>query len=75
MKKVIGLALGALIFALSVSAHAQQAGKVFRIGILDPSTGSGSAVLWETFRQELHKLGWVEGKKYHHRVQVCRAKA
>jgi putative ABC transport system substrate-binding protein len=43
-------------------AHAQQTGKVFRIGILDPSTASGSAVLWEAFRQELSKLGWIEGK-------------
>ena len=37
-------------------------GKIFRIGFLDPSTASGSAVLWEAFRQELGKLGWVEGK-------------
>jgi putative ABC transport system substrate-binding protein len=43
-------------------AQAQQTGKVFRIGILDPSTASGSAVLWEAFRQELSKLGWNEGK-------------
>jgi putative tryptophan/tyrosine transport system substrate-binding protein len=43
-------------------AEAQQTGKVFRIGILDPSTASGSTVLWEVFRQELRKLGWVEGK-------------
>ena len=33
-KKVIGVALGALLFAPSVSAHAQQMGKVFRIGHL-----------------------------------------
>ena len=56
-KKVIGLALGALLFALSVSAEAQQTGKIFRIGFLDPSTASGSAVLVEAFRQELTKLG------------------
>jgi putative tryptophan/tyrosine transport system substrate-binding protein len=43
-------------------AQAQQPQKVPRIGILDPSTASGSAVLWEAFRQELGKLGWVEGK-------------
>jgi putative ABC transport system substrate-binding protein len=43
-------------------AHAQQAGKVPRIGRLDASTASGSAVLWEAFRQELSKLGWIEGK-------------
>jgi putative tryptophan/tyrosine transport system substrate-binding protein len=43
-------------------AHAQQPGKVARIGFLDPSTASGSAVLLEAFRQELSKLGWIEGK-------------
>ena len=45
-----------------VSADAQQAGKIFRIGFLDHSTASGSAVLVEAFRQELSKLGWIEGK-------------
>ena len=43
-------------------AEAQQPGKVFRIGFLDTSTASGSAVLVEAFRQELSKLGWIEGK-------------
>ena len=61
-KKVIGLALGALLFAPSLSAQAQQAGKVFRIGFLDNSTASSIAVLLEAFRQELRKLGWIEGK-------------
>ena len=42
--------------------QAQQAGKIFRIGFLDASTASGSAVLVEAFRQELSKLGWIEGK-------------
>ena len=41
---------------------AQQPGKIFRIGFLDSSTASGSAVLLEAFRQELSKLGWIEGK-------------
>ena len=43
-------------------AEAQQTGKIFRIGFLDTSTASGSAVLVEAFRQELSKLGWIEGK-------------
>jgi putative tryptophan/tyrosine transport system substrate-binding protein len=59
-KKVIGLALGALLFALSVSAATQQAGKVARIGFLDRSTSSALQV--SPFLQELSKLGWVEGK-------------
>src|SRR5262245_57881162 len=63
-KKGIGLALGALLFALSVSAPAQQPGKIFRIGFLDSSTASGSAVLVDAFRQELSKLGWIEEKNF-----------
>ena len=52
-----------MLFALSCfRADAQQAGKIFRIGFLDPSTASGIAVLVEAFRQELSKLGWIEGK-------------
>ena len=43
-------------------AEAQQPGKIFRIGFLDASTAAGSAVLAEAFRQELSKLGWIEGK-------------
>ena len=45
-----------------MSADAQQPGKIFRIGFLDTSTASGIAVLVEAFRQELSKLGWIEGK-------------
>jgi ABC-type uncharacterized transport system substrate-binding protein len=62
LMKVIGLALGALLSALSVSAHAQQPGKIFRIGFLDSTTASGQAVLLDALRQELSKLGWIEGK-------------
>ena len=61
-KKLTVLALSAMLFALCGSASAQQTGKVPRIGFLDPSTTSGSAVLLDAFRQELSKLGWIEGK-------------
>ena len=43
-------------------AEAQQAGKVFRIGFLERSTAAGSAVLLTAFREEMSKLGWIEGK-------------
>ena len=43
-------------------ATAQQPGKIFRIGYLFNSTASGSASLVDAFRQELSKLGWIEGK-------------
>ena len=54
-------ALGAMLFAVCSFAEAQQTGKIFRIGFLDNSTASGMAVLIDAFRQELSKLGWVEG--------------
>jgi len=44
------------------AANAQQPGKIFRIGFLDSGTVAGSAVLVDAFRQELRKLGWIEGK-------------
>ena len=63
MKKRITLWLLATLFLANVSlADAQQTGKIPRIGFLDTSTASGSAVLLEAFRQEMSKLGWIEGK-------------
>ena len=59
--------LFAVVVALTVCgarAEAQQTGKIFRIGYLDASTASGSAVLLDAFRQELSKLGWIEGKNF-----------
>jgi ABC-type uncharacterized transport system substrate-binding protein len=59
---VLSILLVAVPLAVAVIAKAQQAGKVPRIGFLDISTASGSAVLVDAFRQELNKLGWTEGK-------------
>jgi len=54
--------LAALLLTLNFPVHAQQAGKIYRIGFLDPSDASSSAVRLAAFWQELRKLGWVEGK-------------
>jgi len=54
--------LATFFLATASLAEAQQAGKIFRIGFLDASTASGLAVLVDAFRQELSKLGWIEGK-------------
>src|SRR6267142_4678674 len=63
MKKRITLWLLATLFLANVSlTDAQQTGKVPRIGYLEPGTASGNAVLLDGFRQELSKLGWIEGK-------------
>src|SRR5437867_2170680 len=48
--------------AVAVIAEAQQTGKIAHIGFLDSSTASGNAVLLDAFWQEMHKLGWIEGK-------------
>ncbi len=62
-RKWLGTFVLALTFASGgVAAEAQQPGKVFRIGFLDASTASGMEVLLKAFRQELSKLGWIEGK-------------
>src|SRR6266576_6715142 len=61
--KLVGIFAIAFTFTLGGAvATAQQPTKVFRIGYLESSTASGSAVLAELFRQELSKLGWIEGK-------------
>jgi ABC-type uncharacterized transport system substrate-binding protein len=64
MKKaaLLSILLVAVQLAVAVIAEAQQLGKIFRIGFLDASTASGMAGLVEAFRQELTKLGWIEGK-------------
>jgi ABC-type uncharacterized transport system substrate-binding protein len=60
-KKVFCLALGAMLFALSASAEAQQTKKVWRIGhlsVADPATDSWG----EAIRLALRELGYIEGE-------------
>ena len=61
-KKVVGLAICAVLLALSFSAGAQQPKKVPRIGILPPGPISERVHLWDAFRQGLRELGYVEGQ-------------
>jgi putative ABC transport system substrate-binding protein len=59
------LRIFAIVVALTVCgarAKAQQPGKIFRIGFLDPTSASGMEASVDAFRQELSKLGWIEGK-------------
>jgi putative ABC transport system substrate-binding protein len=60
--KITRRAFCSMLLALPFQAQAQQAGKIFRIGYLDLSTASGMAGLLGEFRQELRRLGWIEGK-------------
>jgi ABC-type uncharacterized transport system substrate-binding protein len=59
-KRIIGLGLSALLFALCPSAVAQQSGKVHRIGLL--FFGSRNQPHLAAFKEGLHDLGYVEGK-------------
>src|ERR1700682_1334372 len=53
-------ATGAVLFAAPLAADAQQAGKIYRIGFLNPRSGQNE---WdEAFRQTLRELGYVEGR-------------
>jgi hypothetical protein len=49
-----------LLFALSISAEAQQSGKIPRIGYLH--FRAGPSVTDEAFFQALRDLGWIEGQ-------------
>src|SRR4030095_7763619 len=57
-RKVIGLALSAVLFAPSLSAHAQPPAKVPRIGYLADAGSSPP----QAFLQGLRDLGYFEGK-------------
>jgi putative tryptophan/tyrosine transport system substrate-binding protein len=54
---LIGFFLGSVNFA-----EAQQAAKIVRIGFLDSGNAAAARDVLQALRQELSKLGWVEGK-------------
>jgi putative tryptophan/tyrosine transport system substrate-binding protein len=59
--KIVVLLIG-LLWTMTLSVEAQQLKNVARLGFLDSSTAPGMAVLINTLREELTKLGWAEGK-------------
>jgi len=61
-RKIIICLLTTALLSTVPLAQAQQTGRVPRIGFLDGSTASGMAGLLEAFRQQMGKLGWIEGK-------------
>jgi putative ABC transport system substrate-binding protein len=60
-RRFIEVIAGGLL-AAPLAAQAQQADRVFRIGVLGHSSASASAGRIEAFRQGLRDLGYVEGK-------------
>src|SRR5713101_7113209 len=61
---ILRIILPSLIFAVlltPLSIHAQQAGKVARVGLLFPSTPAPWVEPLRVFRQRLLELGWAEG--------------
>jgi len=61
-RDVLIVALALALLAAPLSAHAQQTGKVPRIGFLGASSESDLGARFEAFRQKLRDLGYVEGK-------------
>ena len=61
-RKITVVAPFAMLFALCLSAEAQQPKKVPRIGFLVASSRSFFSVRAEGFRQGLRNLGYIEGK-------------
>ena len=59
-KDIAALIVGALFFALCVSAQAQQAKKVHRIGYLSLRSAPGDNEL--AFRQRLREVGYIDGQ-------------
>jgi len=57
---IVALALGVLV--VPFAAEAQQAGRVYRIGYLGPTSPAAAPHLTAAFRDGLRDLGWVEGQ-------------
>jgi len=62
MNKPASILFAVILLVGATITEAQQPGKIFRIGFLDPTNASGMVVRVDAFRQELNKLGWIEGK-------------
>src|ERR671923_1507716 len=61
-KTLASLALGAMLFALSFSAEAQQPKKVYRIGYLSASDAATDAPRSDGIQLALRELGYIEGQ-------------
>ena len=62
MRLLTGLALVLTLTLAALAVEAQQAGKLPRIGVLFLGSSSTQAVRAEIVRQELRRLGYIEGQ-------------
>jgi hypothetical protein len=69
MAKILCLSLTIATVVAEAIAEAQQA-KIFRIGFLTASTAFGAGFL-DAFRQEMGRLGWIEGKSFTAPSNLC----
>ena len=61
-KEIVCAVFGALLLALGSPGGAQQAKKVYRIGVLEVISTARNAANFDAFRQGLRELGYVEGQ-------------
>src|SRR5215216_2530417 len=59
-REFIGLLGGAAVWP--VVARAQQVGKIYRIGILEPIPAARNAANLDALRKGLRELGYIEGR-------------
>ena len=59
VRSVVVFALGGSLIAAPLAAHAQPAGKVYRIGYLSALSAASAP---DAFKQKLRELGYVEGR-------------
>jgi putative tryptophan/tyrosine transport system substrate-binding protein len=73
--KILVYALSVLILAAIHLAEAQQGGKVPRIGILVPgSSAFPTSARYDSFRQGLRELGYIEGKNIFIEIRYAEGK-
>jgi putative ABC transport system substrate-binding protein len=53
-----------LLFAAPLAAQAQQAGKIYRIGMLETAPMARNVANLDAFRQGLRELGYIEGRNF-----------
>jgi ABC-type uncharacterized transport system substrate-binding protein len=56
--------LAVALLVVPLTAEGQQAGKIYRIGMLDTAPMARNAVNLDAFRQGLRELGYIEGRNF-----------